>query len=100
MDVCSKIFSIIMNERTFKLLQEHGTPFQFGGTPELGCQDGLFTIKTLLNMRNNHNLASHVAFVDLVKAYDTANHELLLSILEKYGAPPKFVSATKECTQI
>jgi len=44
-------------------------------------------------MRNNHNLASHVAFVDLVKAYDTANHELLLSILEKYGAPPKFVSA-------
>ena len=93
MDVCSKIFSIIMNERAFKLLQEHGTPFQFGGTPELGCQDGLFTIKTLLNMRKNHNLASHVAFVDLVKAYDTANHELLLSILEKYGAPPKFVSA-------
>ena len=56
--------------------------------------------ETLLNMRKNHNLASHVAFVDLVKAYDTANHVLLLSILEKYGAPPKFVSAMKQCTQI
>ena len=99
MDVCSKIFSIIMNERAFKLLKEHGTPFQFGGTPELGCQDGLFTIKTLLNMRKNHNLPSYVAFVDLVKAYDTANHDLLLRILEKYGAPPKFVSAIERMYQ-
>jgi hypothetical protein len=36
-----------------------------------------------------------VAFVDLVKAYDTANHDLLLKILEKYGAPLKFVAAIK-----
>ncbi len=36
-----------------------------------------------------------VAFVDLVKAYDTANHDLLLKILKKYGAPPKFVAAIK-----
>ncbi len=34
-----------------------------------------------------------VAFVDLVKAYDTANHDLLLHILEKYGAPPKFIAS-------
>jgi len=93
MDVCSKIFSIIMTERAFKLLKEHGTAFQFGGTPELGCRDGLFTIKTLLNMRKNHNMSSFVAFVDLVKAYDTANHDLLLRILERYGAPPRFVDA-------
>ena len=56
MDVCSKIFSIIMNGRAFALLSEHGTQFQFGGTPNLGCRDGLFTIKTLFNMRKNHNL--------------------------------------------
>ena len=36
-----------------------------------------------------------VAFVDLVKAYDTANHDLLLKVLEKYGTPPKFVAAIK-----
>ena len=39
--------------------------------------------------------SSFVAFVDLVKAYDTANHDLLLKILEKYGAPPKFIAAIK-----
>jgi hypothetical protein len=36
-----------------------------------------------------------VAFVDLVKAYDTANHDLLIKILKKYGAPPKFVAAVQ-----
>jgi hypothetical protein len=72
MDVCSKIFSLVMNDRAFKLLSEHGTRFQFGGTPELGCRDGLFVLKTLLTMQENYNLPSYVAFVDLVKAYDTA----------------------------
>ena len=95
MDVCSKVFSSIMTARAFQLLDKHGTRFQFGGTPELGCRDGLFTLKALLNARQNHDLASYVGFVDLVKAYDTANHTLLLRILERYGAPPKFVAAVQ-----
>ena len=82
-----------MTARAFKLLDRHGMRFQFGGTPELGCRDGLFTLKALLNARRNHDLATYVGFVDLVKAYDTANHTLLLCILEHYGAPPKFVAA-------
>ena len=96
MDVSSKVFSSIMNSRAFQLLELHGTRFQFGGTPEIGCRDGLFTLKTLLNARRNHDLPSFVGFVDLVKAYDTANHELLLSLLGKYGAPPKFAGAVRK----
>jgi hypothetical protein len=89
MDVGSKIFSLIMNGHAFHLLELHGTRFQFGGTPTLGCQDGLFTLKTLLNAHKNQDLPLFVAFVDLLKAYDTANHDLLLKILEKYVAPPQ-----------
>jgi hypothetical protein len=95
MDVCTKIFSSIMNGRAFCLLKLHGTRFQFGRTPTLGCQDGLFTLKMLLHAHKNHNLLSFVAFVDLVKAYNTANHDSRLEVLKKYGAPPKFVAAIK-----
>ncbi len=93
MDLCSKIFASVMNGWAFRLLDLHGTKFQFGGTPGLGCQDGHFTLKTLINAHKNHHLPLFVAFVDLVKAYDTANHDLLLCILKKYGALPKFVAS-------
>ena len=95
MDVASKVFSSVMNDQAFQLLELHGTQLQFGGSPEIGCRNGLFTLKALLNTRRNHNLPSFVGFVDLVKAYDTANHELLVRLLEKYGAPPKFVAAVR-----
>ena len=52
MDVGSKIFSSIMNDRAFCLLELHGTRFQFDGTPTLGCQDELFTLKEQNNLEN------------------------------------------------
>jgi hypothetical protein len=51
MDVCSKIFSSVMNGRAFKLFETQGTKFQFGGTPELGCRDELFVLKTMLTLQ-------------------------------------------------
>ena len=55
-DICSKIFSSVMNGRAFKLLETLGTKFQFGGTPELGCRDGLFVLKTMLTLQKNTTL--------------------------------------------
>ena len=88
MDIGSKIFSSILCERMFRILKKNGIKYQFGSTPGVGCQDGLFTIKTLLHLRHNHNLPTYVVFADLVKAFDTANHKLIVYILAKYGAPP------------
>ncbi len=61
----------------------------------MGCRDGLFTLKALINARQNHDLPSYIGLINLVKVYDTANHTLLLRILEQYGAPPEFVAAIK-----
>ena len=61
--------------------------------PGVGCQDGTFTIKTLLHTRHNHDLPTYAAFVDIVKAFDTADHTLMLQILKKYGDPPKLRSS-------
>jgi hypothetical protein len=95
MDICSKVFLSVMTTPAFTLIDKHGTCFQFGGTPKIGCRDRLFTLKALLNARHNHHLTSYIGFVDLVKAYDTANHKLLIDILRRYGAPPKFTIAIK-----
>jgi len=95
MDMCSKVFLSVMTARAFALIDKHGTRFQFGGTPEIDCRGGLFTLKSLLIARHNHDLASYVGFVDLVKAYDMANHALLIDILRKYGALPKFTTAVE-----
>ena len=88
MDIGSKVFSNILCTRLFKVIYKHGVKYQFGSTPGVGCQDGTFTIKTLLHLRHNHNLPIWVAFADLVKAFDTLNHQLMLVILAKYGCPP------------
>ncbi len=37
MDMCSKVFLSVMTPQAFALLDKHGTHFQFGGTPEIGC---------------------------------------------------------------
>ena len=47
----------------------------------------------LLHMRHNHDLPTYIAFMDLVKAFDTVYHTLKLPILKKYGAPPKLLSS-------
>ena len=83
MDVCSKIFSCILNVQIYSLLENHGIKTQFGATPNVGCRDGSFTIKTLLHLRHQDNPSTFVAFVDLVKAYDTTNHQLLIEILRQ-----------------
>ena len=67
MDIGSKRFSSIMCTRLFKIIKKHGVKYQFGLTPDVGCQDGSFTIKTMLHLRYNHNLPTFVMFADIVK---------------------------------
>ena len=88
MEIGSKVFSSILCARLFQVIKKHGVKYQFGSSSEVGCQDGTFTIKILLHLRRNHNLPTWVAFADLVKAFNTLNHLLMVMILAKYGCPP------------
>ena len=93
MDLGSKIFSSILCTRLFVIIRKHGVKYQFGSTPGVGCQGGSFTIKMMLHLRHNHKLPTFVMFADLVKAFETSNHKLMVEILAKYGCPPKLRSA-------
>ena len=99
MDIGAKVFSSLICKRLFKIIKKHGVKYQFGSSLGVGCQDGTFTIKTILHTRHNHNLPSYAAFVDLIKAFDTVNHYMMLKILERYGAPLKLRSAISRMYQ-
>ena len=49
MDIGSNIFSSLLCKRLFSIIRKHGFKYQFGSSPGVGCQDGTFTIKTLLH---------------------------------------------------
>ena len=49
----------------------------------------IFFIKTALHARHKHNLTKYVAFVDLIKSFDTVSYSMMLKYLERYGAPSK-----------
>ncbi len=95
MDIWSKIFSRILCTQSYKLLAKHCTKHQYGATPKCGCQDGNFTLKSILHLWWQHNQETYVIFADLVKAYDTYNHKLMLKIVEQYAPPPKFQDSIK-----
>ncbi|KAL7530279.1 hypothetical protein ACHAWF_003312, partial [Thalassiosira exigua] len=51
MDVCSKVLSKIPTDRSYLILNVHGSKYQFGAAPKIGCQDDSFVFKTLLHLR-------------------------------------------------
>eukprot|EP00978_Attheya_sp_CCMP212_P012127 scaffold30130_cov58-Attheya_sp.AAC.9 len=91
-DALAKVFSSILTARPNKVIKIKGIENQFGSQSGRGCQDGLYAIHTMLQLRRNHNLPTRGLFVDLVKAFNTANHILLYKILHKYGVPPQLVN--------
>ena len=93
MDIGAKVFSSMMCKRLFKIINLHGVKYQFGYSPGVGYQDCLFTLKNALHARHNHNLPTFFAFVDLVKAFGTVDHGIMIVTLKIYGAPPKLISS-------
>jgi hypothetical protein len=55
-----------------------------------------YVLRSALQLHREHDLDSHVLFVDLIKAFDMANHELLFALLGKFGAPTTLVQLIKK----
>ena len=88
--------SIILNTRLQIALEKCGTPLQFGASPNMGYPEGSFFLRSLLQMRREHNLQSWVVFTDLIKVFDSIDHKLLFTLLENFGIPDRPLQAIKK----
>ena len=61
-----------------------------------GCADGTFTVKLAASLLREHGGEAYIAFIDLEKAYDTVNRDLLWKILAKYGVPEGLINVLKK----
>jgi len=91
-DIAAKCVSSIIATRLTKYLSEFGIDEQCGSLFNKGCADATFTLKMALQTLREHNQDAHILFVDLVKAYDTVNRELLWQILARFGIPPRMIT--------
>jgi hypothetical protein len=91
-DIAAKCISSIIATRLTQYLSKFGIDEQCGSLFGKGCADATFTLKMALQTLQEHNHDTRVLFVDLVKAYNTANRELLWEILKKLGVPPQMIS--------
>jgi hypothetical protein len=92
-DVTARLASYIIALRLNKLVKKNGLTSQFAS---VGTADAQYILRSALQLRREHDLDSHVLFVDLIKAFDTANHEMLFALLKKFGAPTSLVEPIRK----
>ena len=86
-DIAAKCVSSRIVTRLTKHLCSFGIDEQCGCIFGKATTDATFTLKSALETLKEHGMSSYVLFVDLVKAFDSANRELLWKVLEIYGVP-------------
>ena len=91
LDVVSKAMSALINRRLQELLRVHGRESQNGFTDGRGCRDSSFALRLALQTLREHGCTSHVAFIDLVKAFDSVDRTAMCDVLLRYGAPESLV---------
>ena len=83
----SKVLEKIVYSRTYKFLTNTDQIYtgQYGFRTGHSCQNAISELVGTIQKNLEENRSSIGVFIDLSKAFDTLNHQILLSKLEKYG---------------
>ncbi len=92
-DTVGKIFCGILNERmkeaveSMKVMGEEQNGFRVDRRGE----DNMYVVKEMIEMMKRENKCGYMAFLDIEKAYDRVNRNVMLRVLKKIGVCEKII---------
>lgn len=97
LSIAGKVLAKIMLNRLVEHISEAVLPeTQCGFRKNRSTTDMVFVLRQLLEKSREQRKDLHIAFIDLSKAFDTINREMLWKQLAKLGVPPKFLSVLQQ----
>ena len=92
-----KLFTKILTARLIMFLEEYKVidASQIGFRPKSRTSDHILVLKTICDIYRSRGKGVYMCFIDLAKAFDSVNRELLWYKLVKYKLSTKFINITK-----
>ncbi len=95
--VAGKVLARVMLARLLATITDVVLPeSQCGFRRDRSTTDMIFVARLLQEKCREQHRNLYMAFVDLTKAFDTVNRDILWRILAKCGCPPRFTSILKD----
>ena len=69
---------------------------QSGFRPNRSTVDMMFVVRRLHELARKKSTPLYACFIDLTKAYDSVDRELLWSVLKQLGVPPKMLAVIRQ----
>nr|VZI07637.1 unnamed protein product [Spirometra erinaceieuropaei] len=97
LNIARKIFARILLNRLNNHLEQGLLPqSQCGFRRHRGTTDMIFAARQLQEKCQEMRTHPYSTFVDLTKAFDTANREGLWKIMQKFGCPERFIQMVRQ----